>query len=159
MLAKMLLHQLEDSAAINIDLVGLRTNAVTLMVALCGKRETFKRKAARKTVKPRKTAEPQQTGVRDESPPPDNFPLLMGKSRCPYCIGCSSMSSEERTLRYCRPAVMNDHFDREHLRPMTRAAQKGSITCQHPKCQRDGHSLKLVSMNHFRNDVQTIHGV
>lgn len=151
--AEILCNQPDDLSA--KDLVRRRTEVVTLMAVLCDKRETAKRKAIRKAASPVQT----NVVVKEESPAPDQFPLLMDKTQCPCCIGSRAMLNEERTFRYCRPAVMNDHFDREHLEPMEEAEQQNLITCQHLKCQENGQSLKLVSLDHFRTHVQTVHGV
>lgn len=81
----------------------------------------------------------------EPEPEPDRFPLLMRKTQCPRCIGDDAMSVEERTFSYCRPAVMNDHFDREHLNTMEKCEKEGLIFCDHPKCRDEG--LKLTSLN------------
>lgn len=83
--------------------------------------------------------------IEEEPPEPDKFPLLMLKAQCPRCIGDESLSVEERTSSYCRPAVMNDHFDREHLDIIK--SFDNLIVCNHPKC-RDA-DLKLTSLDHF----------
>lgn len=93
--------------------------------------------------------------IKEESPEPDRFPLLMLKSQCPRCIGDESLSVQERTFSYCRPAVMNDHFDREHLDTIERF--DNLIVCNHPKCA--DADLKLTSLDHFRNHVARVHGV
>ena len=66
---------------------------------------------------------------------------------------------EERKFRYCRPSVMNDHFDREDLQAMELAEEENSITRDHPQCKVDGGVLKLENLDHFRNHVQVVHGV
>ncbi|KAK4249237.1 hypothetical protein C7999DRAFT_39654 [Corynascus novoguineensis] len=75
----------------------LRIQAAELMVSLCDKRETKKRDAVRR----RPSIE---VIVKEESSSLDQFPLLMERT----------LSYEERIFKYCRPAVMYDHFDREH---------------------------------------------
>ncbi|KAH7114659.1 hypothetical protein EDB81DRAFT_299419 [Dactylonectria macrodidyma] len=67
------------------------------------------------------------------------------------------MSFGERTFPYCRPAVMNDHFDRKHLGAMGEKARNSQISCEHLKCKEQG--LKLEELDHFRNHVQRVHGV
>ena len=69
-----------------------------------------------------------------ESPGPDPFPLLMDRKQCPRCIGDEKLSYEERTFKYCRPAVMYDHFDRKHARQLGGVKQ---ISCNHPKCKEE----------------------
>lgn len=49
---------------------------------------------------------------------------------------------------------MYDHFDRAHAKHMSDAKQ---VVCNHPKCK--GGTLKFEHLNHFKNHVDTIHGV
>ncbi|KND89228.1 hypothetical protein TOPH_06099 [Tolypocladium ophioglossoides CBS 100239] len=70
--------------------------------------------------------------VKEESPEPEGFPLLVEKTQCPRCIGDEAMSVEERNFSYCRPAVMNDHFDREHLDTMKKTERDGFVVCERP---------------------------
>lgn len=130
------------------------------MTALCRKRETVRRKYILRTA-PTDVPMMDEPGmpIKEESPELDMFPLLMEKIQCPCCIGNKALSKEERAFRYCRPAVMNDHFDREHLKPMKLAEASKSITCDNLKCQVNGEPLKLEDLNHFRNHVYSIHGV
>ncbi|KND93252.1 hypothetical protein TOPH_02396 [Tolypocladium ophioglossoides CBS 100239] len=121
-LANLLCQQADD---LDFDsFLQLRIKVAELMVSLIGKRETVKRKRIVKKV---------QSGIPCPSPDkslgPDRFPLLMGKAQCPRCIGDEAMSVEERTFAYCRPAVMNDHFDREHLAVMEQMEHEGFIGC------------------------------
>lgn len=130
----------------------LRVEVAEVMVALIGKRETAKRK---RIVKQVHGGIPSP--VSDQSPEPDRFPLIMGKGQCPRCIGDEALSVEERTFAYCRPAVMNDHFDREHLATMEQMDRDGFIGCMHPKCREA--DVKLHTVDRFRNHVATVHGV
>lgn len=148
-LADLLCHQPGDLGY--EDLCRLRVEAAELMVSLCDKRETVKRKRIREVQKE------VDIFIKEESPEPDRFPLLMKKTQCPRCIGDDAMSVEERTFSYCRPAVMNDHFDREHLNTMEKAEEDGLIFCHHPKCKSEG--VKLAHLDHFRNHVAFVHGV
>lgn len=149
-LAEILCHHPENLSS--GELQSLRVEATQLMTALCSKKETVKRKYIRRTAQ-------ADVPIKEESPELDRFPLLMDRTQCPCCIGSKALSEEERAFRYCRPAVMNDHFDREHLKPMKVAEGFKSITCEHPKCQDNGDGLKLKSLDHFRNHVQLVHGV
>jgi hypothetical protein len=128
-------------------LLQLRIRAANLMVALCPKRETVKRKAMQRRA-------PADVMVKEESPGLDPFPLLMERTQCPRCVGDEGQSYEERTFRYCRPAVMYDHFDREHIKELQEAEQ---ISCNHPKCR--GEALQFKHLNHFKNHVERIHGI
>jgi hypothetical protein len=152
-LAEILCHQSDGLHA--DDLRNLRIQAAELMTMLCNKKETAKRKVIRQAAPMSDT----NTFVKQESPGPDCFPLLMEKTQCPCCIGSGLVSEEERTFRYCRPAVMNNHFERTHLKALRQAEREDRITCGHPKCQTNGEDLKLESVDHFRNHVQRVHGV
>ncbi|KAK3290116.1 uncharacterized protein B0H64DRAFT_331373, partial [Chaetomium fimeti] len=65
-----------------------------------------------------------------------------------------TLSHEERAFKYCRPAVMYDHFDRKH------AQQPGGVKrmlCNHPKCKEE--ALEFKHLNHFKNHVESVHSV
>lgn len=151
------------------DLFRLRIKVTDLTVALCGKKEscqvrkrgTGNRGRAQCTSRP---ALPLLPPVKEESPvqvpvpepSPDPFPLLMDPNQCPDCIGDERMILQERTFRYCRPTVRNDHFDDAHLKDRERTERCGEpIRCHHPKCR----DIKFQHLDHFRNHVQTVHGV
>jgi hypothetical protein len=70
-----------------------------------------------------------------------------------------TLCQRKRTFRYCRPAVMNNHFERTHLKALRQAERENRITCKHPKCQMNGEGLGLESMGHFRSHAQRIHGI
>ncbi|GKT51801.1 uncharacterized protein ColSpa_11982 [Colletotrichum spaethianum] len=78
-------------------LMELWIEAIDLMVALCEKRETVRRNRIR------------------TRPQPKPFPLLLDPNQCPNCVGDERLPLEERTFKYCRPTVRNDHFDNQHL--------------------------------------------
>ncbi|KEY73861.1 hypothetical protein S7711_11500 [Stachybotrys chartarum IBT 7711] len=89
-------------------------------------------------------------------PSPDRFPLLMHAAQCSDCIGDERLSVEERAFTYCRPTVMNDHFDSQHLVRREQAEQSGEkIRCEHPKCW----NLKFQYIDEFRRHVYEVHGV
>jgi hypothetical protein len=144
-LAEILCSQPDDLSA--TELLELRIQAVELMVSLCGKRETARRNYIRRRAQADVT-------VKEESPGPDPFPLLMDRKQCPYCIGDESLSYEERTFKYCRPAVMYDHFDRKHAPQLGDMKQ---LLCNHPKCREE--ALEFKHLNHFKNHVERVHGV
>ena len=133
------------------ELLELRIQAGELMVILCGKRETARPDRTRRRAR---AQAPADVAVKEESPGPDPFPLLMDRKQCPRCIGDETLSQEERTFKYCRPAVMFDHFDRKHARQLGSARQ---MSCNHPKCKEEG--LEFKDLNHFKNHVQRVHGV
>ncbi|RFU72177.1 domain containing [Trichoderma arundinaceum] len=147
-LAEILCHQPDDWTSEEIH--RHRIESVDLMVALCDKKETGKRS---------RTQLRTQIGqdVKQESPTPevifmpeakpDIFPLLMEATQCPDCIGDEQLPPMERTFRWCRTTVRNDHFDDQHLPERERAEQRGeAITCNHPKCK----GIKLKHLDHLR---------
>ena len=52
-------------------------------------------------------------------------------------------SYEEKTFSYCRPAVINDHFDREHLREVEEWERDHLISC---KCKEEGVKLAHLDL-------------
>ncbi|KAL6409964.1 hypothetical protein AUP68_06371 [Ilyonectria robusta] len=134
-----------------------RIEAIDLMVALCDKRETVKRDRIRLRTKvnpPVKSESPEPEAKFE--PNPDPFPLLMQATQCPDCVGDTRLTLEERAFTYCRPTVMNDHFDDQHLVRREQAEQSGeTIRCEHPKCR----DVILQHLDHFRSHVQRVHGV
>lgn len=133
--------------------------ATNLMVALCGRKEAGR--AGRTQRRPQAVSflnlgSPKLDAVSDICPEHDMFPLLMDATQCPVCIGDETLSLEERTFRWCRPTVRNDHFDDRHLGEWERAEQRGeAIKCEHPKCRRE----IFDHLDHFRSHVQSVHGV
>ncbi|GAB1320942.1 hypothetical protein MFIFM68171_11152 [Madurella fahalii] len=106
------------------ELLELRIQAAEIMVALYGKRETVKRNCIRRRARADVTVK--------ESPRPDPFPLLMDRKQCPRCIGDEALSYEERTFKYCRPAAMHGHFDRNHAKQLGGTKR---MSCNYPKCK------------------------
>lgn len=119
------------------------------MVILYGKRETVRPDRIRR----RAQAQADVT-VKEESPGPDPFPLLIDRKQCLYYIGDETLSQEERTFKYCRPAVMFDHFDRKHGRELGSAKR---MLYNHPKCKEE--ALEFKHLNHFKNHVESVYGV
>ena len=145
-LAEILVNQSED-----IDyqeLLQLRIRAADLMTALSCKRETVKSRCIKQQ------AQGEVGEIMENSPKPDPFPLVMERTQCPCCIGDVRLSHEERTFKYCRPSVMYDHFDRDHMKELESAKQ---ILCGHPKCKRE--AFEFDHLNHFKNHVERVHGV
>ncbi|KAK7429834.1 hypothetical protein QQZ08_003679 [Neonectria magnoliae] len=135
----------------------LKIEAVDLMVALCDKRETVKRNCIQQRPQTCLSVKTDTLEIEHETlPSPDPFPLLLRAGQCPDCIGDERLSCHERTFTYCRPTVMNDHFDDQHLVSREQAERDGrEIRCEHPKCR----DVKLKHVNHFRRHVQEVHGI
>ncbi|KAI3322201.1 hypothetical protein HD806DRAFT_523567 [Xylariaceae sp. AK1471] len=60
-------------------LMSLHIKAVELMTTLCNKKETAKRKYIQQNTSTNAT-------IKEESPRPKQFPLLINKTQCPHCI-------------------------------------------------------------------------
>ncbi|KAJ3499717.1 hypothetical protein NLG97_g97 [Lecanicillium saksenae] len=86
--------------------------------------------------------------------PFEDIPLLLGKTQCIYCVGDERLTHEARMRRFKRVSHMMDHVENVHLRH-----EKGNakFVCRHPECQHLGDFL--TSLDHFKNHVQTVHGV
>ncbi|KAM5353202.1 hypothetical protein ACJZ2D_016905 [Fusarium nematophilum] len=127
------------------------------MVALCDKRETVKRDRIQQRAKACLPIKAKPFEIEHKSlPSPDRFPLLLHTAQCPDCVGDERLSREERAFTYCRPTIMNDHFDDQHLVRREQAEQSGKrIRCEHPKCR----DVRLQHLDHFRSHVQRVHGV
>ncbi|KAK7967629.1 FluG domain-containing protein [Apiospora aurea] len=133
------------------DMLESCIHAVDVMFRLCQKRETPRRTRIHKRAQ-------VQPNITDATPLDRHiFPLLMLKTQCPRCIGDGRLSYQERTFTYSRPAVMNDHFERAHVRKIRDLEHDKLIFCEHPTCVEEG--VKLDDLDHFRNHVQTVHGV
>ena len=148
-LAEILCNQPDNLSS--AELLELRIQAAELMVILCGKREPARPDRIRRRARAEVQAD---VTVKEESPRPDPFPLLMDRKQCPRCIGDEKLSHEERTFKYCRPAVMYDHFDRKHAQQLGGVKQ---MLCNHPKCKEE--ALDFKHLNHFKNHVESVHGV
>ncbi|EXK24911.1 hypothetical protein FOMG_18401 [Fusarium oxysporum f. sp. melonis 26406] len=140
-----------------------RVEAIQLMVALCGKRETAKPHRVQQStrVPPHIKSEPIQADSESE-PSLNQFPLLMQPGQCLDGIGDERLSLRELTFAHCRPTVRNDYFGDQHLVERERALQRGEkMVCTHPACraQNQGQNLEFHNMDHFRVHVQTVHRV
>ena len=67
------------------------------------------------------------------------------------------LPDETRVFSYCRPSVMNDHFDREHLEDLKDKERRDLIRCEHPRCKEEG--VKLRDLDHFRAHVMNVYGI
>ncbi|KAF5018492.1 hypothetical protein F66182_9527, partial [Fusarium sp. NRRL 66182] len=144
------------------ELLERRIEAVQFMVDLCDKRETVKRHRIKRT-KTEPTVGSKSPDARSERRPnSDLFPLLMQVSQCPDCVGDERLSFEERTFKYSRPTVRNDHFDEQHLIEREQAQRRGEkMVCKHPTCRdlNQGHDLEFYNIDHFRAHVQEVHHI
>jgi Protein of unknown function (DUF3435) len=141
------------------ELFQRRVEAIDLMVAFCDKKETGRTNRTQRPTRVEAYIKQESPGSDTSSEPdlePDPFPLLMEATQCPDCIGDEQLSVEARKFKWCRPPVLNDHFDDAHLARRETAAQRGeAIWCGHPKCRQE----KFVHVDHFRSHVERVHGV
>ncbi|KAM0665678.1 hypothetical protein ACQRIU_005939 [Beauveria bassiana] len=141
------------------ELFQRRVEAIDLMVALCDKKETGRTSRTQRPATVEAFIKQQSPGsdtLSESDLEPDPFPLLMEATQCPDCIGDEQLSVEARKFKWCRPPVLNDHFDGTHLARRETAAQRGeTIWCGHPKCRQE----KFVHVDHFRSHVEKVHGV
>ncbi|KAK0367771.1 FluG domain-containing protein [Colletotrichum limetticola] len=150
-LAEILCHQSDNWT--QDDVLQQRIEAIDLMVVLCDKRESAKRDRLR----PRARAEPP---VAEDVHPPMTVPLVLNAKQCPVCVGDERLPLEERTFKYCRTTVRNDHFDDQHLEERERTVTNGGvIRCNHPQCRDEPRFQKMESLDAFRNHVRVKHGV
>ncbi|PTB40423.1 hypothetical protein M441DRAFT_104502, partial [Trichoderma asperellum CBS 433.97] len=64
----------------------------------------------------------------------------------------------QRLFEFCRPPVLQDHFDNLHLEAKEEAEQaKERIPCMHPRCQEAG--IEIWSVDEYRNHVKSVHKV
>ncbi|KAK4220476.1 FluG domain-containing protein [Podospora fimiseda] len=131
-LAEILCNQPDNLSS--TELLELRILAAELMVVLCGKRETVKRNRIQRRAR-------ADVKVKEESPGPDLFPLLMDRKQCPHCIGDETLSFEERTFK-------------KHTQQLGSVKQ---MSCNHPKCRRK--ALESKHLNYCKNHIEKVHDV
>ena len=137
---------------------------VDQLVALCDKKEPRRSKSTRQVHVEPDIGQELPIG---EKPPAleqdheiDLFPLqlkdeLRSNCICPDCIGDSKMTIDARKFEWCRPTILNDHFDDKHLPGREAAVQRGdAIPCSHPKCSQ----LKFEHVDELRLHTLNIHG-
>lgn len=85
---------------------------------------------------------------------PAEIPLVLGKKQCIYCVGDERLSYSDRVRTFSRVSHMMDHVENIHLKHQP---PQGQFICQHPQCKFLGNFL--ISLSHFKNHVQIVHGV
>ena len=128
---------------------------IDLMVALCSCREEPLPKPQVATSWESfgigNAEEPKEAVLRHPSPGPGPISLICDKTQ--YIFFCTGTATKKT---FCWPAKMMDHV-KAHLcreRAETRSEQ---VRCRHPVYEAAGLVLKHV--NHFKNHVETVHGV
>lgn len=134
------------------DITDRKVRAVDLMARLASRREVRK---------PRPSPPPRETGDSyasspDPEPLPkmEEIPLVLGKTQCIYCVGNEQLAYVDRMRAFNRVSHMMDHVEKVHLR---HEPHRTTFVCRHPLCKHLGDFL--TSLDHFKNHVQTVHGV
>ncbi|OHE90286.1 FluG domain-containing protein, partial [Colletotrichum orchidophilum] len=93
-------------------------------------------------------------------PQPKVVPRLLDQTQCPDCVCDERLTIEERTFKYCRSTVRNDHFDDQRLEERERRVGPGGvIRCNHPQCRDDPLLQSMKTLDAFRNHVKVEHEV
>lgn len=132
------------------EIVDRKVKAIDTMVLLASRRE----------VRPPRSQTPIAGGSRASTPdeeslpePISDIPLVLGKTQCIYCVSNEQLPFEDRMRSFKRVSHMMDHVENLHLRFETGP----KYLCRHKKCRHLGDFL--TSLNHFKNHVQTVHGI
>jgi hypothetical protein len=116
--------------------------------------------AARREIRPprslRVSSESRESTPNEEKSAPkiEEIPLVLGKTQCIYCVGNEQLPHADRMRTFKRVSHMMDHVENVHLRHEPAAP---SFFCRHPRCKHLGDFL--TSLDHFKNHVQTMHGI
>lgn len=129
------------------EILKRRISTIDLVVVLCHRREL--QRQYQPCVTPL-----EELLIKEESPDPQPFPVVCRKTQCPFCIRDEAKTYKERTSSFCRPSAMMNHVERTHLRGVS---PDQNISCRHPVCKSGG--LVLKNLMHFKNHVQTVHGI
>ncbi|KAJ6436177.1 ribosomal protein s17 [Purpureocillium lavendulum] len=129
-----------------------KVRAVDLMVSLAARREV------RKPLPPTPACKWGESHASPPSPEPlpkmEEIPLVLGKTQCIYCVGDEQLPYVARMRAFNRASHMMDHVEKVHLR---HEPTRASFVCRHPQCKHLGDFL--TGLDHFKNHVQTVHGV
>ncbi|KAL3957291.1 hypothetical protein ACCO45_007869 [Purpureocillium lilacinum] len=134
------------------DITDRKIRAIDLMVHLASRREVRR---------PRPSPSPceiDDSPARSPDPEPlpkmEEIPLVLGKTQCIYCVGDEQLPYVGRMRSFNRVSHMMDHVEKVHLR---HEPSRTRFVCRHPQCKHLGDFL--TSLDHFKNHVQTVHGV
>ena len=131
------------------DITTRKIKAIDGMVRLAARREV--RQARPLLLTP---AESRESSPVKEMESKHEFPLLLGKTQCVYCVGDEQLPYNTRMRTFKRVSHMMDHVENVHLRHEEKQSQ---FVCRHPKCRPLGNFL--VSVEAFKAHVQRVHGV
>lgn len=135
-----------------------KVRAVDLMVLLASRREV-RPPAQSRSLSPLLYG----SSIRESSPiikpfvpklKVEEIPLILGKTRCIYCVGEDQLPYDMRMRSFKRACHMMDHVQNAHLK---HECKGGKFICHHPQCK---HLVDfLTSLDAFTNHVQRVHGV
>jgi hypothetical protein len=136
------------------DIVSRKILAVDATTSLASRQEpqTHEPKSAPVCDDPIKKEPPSSTPNPDPFPQLDEFPLILGKTQCIFCIGNERYTYDRRTRAFKRVSHMWDHVENVHLKHLGQL-----ITCDHPVCKAQGLVFNSVML--FKNHVVTVHKV
>jgi hypothetical protein len=133
------------------EVTSRKIRAIDGMVRLAARREV---RQPRSMASEDNTRESSPEVAPDPEPERAVIPLLLSKTQCIYCVGDERLTHEARMRKFKRVSHMMDHVENVHLR---HEKGKASFVCRHPVCRHLGNFL--TSLDHFKNHVQTVHGV
>ncbi|KAJ6437937.1 cell cycle control protein cwf16 [Purpureocillium lavendulum] len=134
------------------DITDRKVRAVDLMVCLASRREV---RTARPTPPLCEIGDSHASSPDPEPlPKTEEIPLVLGKTQCIYCVGDEQLPYVVRMRTFNRVSHMMDHVENVHLR---HERARPRLVCRHPQCSHLGDFL--TSLDHFKNHVQTMHGV
>jgi hypothetical protein len=137
-------------------IVSRKILAINAQTALASRQEpqTRKPKPASTFVDPVKKEPDISSGSALPNPFPqlDDFPLILGKTQCIFCIGNERYTYDQRTRSFKRVSHMWDHVENLHLKYLDEL-----ISCGHPICKAQGVAFNTVMF--FKNHVATVHKV
>jgi hypothetical protein len=136
------------------EIVSRKIHAVDAMTALASRQEpqTRKPKPAPAWEGLVKKEPSPSTPSPDPFPQLDEFPLILGKTQCIFCIGNERYTYDKRTRAFKRVSHMWDHIENLHLKHLDQ-----QIACDHPVCKAQGVVLNSVML--FKNHVAIVHKV
>lgn len=156
-------HRLEERTQVSsvmcdfrVDLTGQeitdrKISAIDLLVRLAARREVPPPRSSRVSDTDSRESSPNEE---QSAPKIEEFPLVLGKTQCIYCVGNEQLPYADRMRTFKHVSHMMDHVENVHLRHELSAP---GFFCRHPRCKHLGDFL--TSLDHFKNHVQIMHGV
>jgi len=138
------------------DTVSRKILAVDAMTSLASRQEPQSHKPRSTPVRedPIKKEPLSPAPIPHPIPQHDEFPLVLGKTQCIFCIGNERYTYDQRTRAFKRVSHMWDHVANLHLKYLD---LDQLIPCDHPVCKARG--VVLNSLMLFKNHVAIVHKV